>query len=405
MRAPACMTIHTISSKHVSRCGKPLSVLSVQLRCALRGVQMAKHHYKQLALLLHPDKGGSATGFVHLNGLWDMLQTADKKTAAAQAETLAARRSAQHAFTDLNANVNTFNARLAAQTSAVQAQWARWHNEQLAAAGAEAARRHSSELESARHRIQQLKELEELKSAKRKRVDAVNEDPLRDYFAESSFKEWGAKLSVERQAQRRMAKEWRAGAPPLDEQIIIPTPPTLKRLHLEQKCTPELAAREDIVASAEYEVKGKRDKHDAKQTELDSREADVEAREADVEAREAEVEHDLQLAVDVEIWQAELDVQRVQTKEQKMENETEKAELAEKSVELGEREAQLRDCEESCAALVEDHTVVSRDVSYLQQQKAVLEREIEQLVQHRAALAATFHRLPAKVNQVMLVES
>ena len=358
---------------------------------------MAKHHYKQLALLLHPDKGGSATGFVHLNGLWDLLQTADKKTAAAQAETLAARRSAQHAFTDLNANVNTFNARLAAQTSAVQAQWARWHNEQLAAAGAEAARRHSSELDSARYRIQhlekQLKELEELKSAKRKRVDAVNEDPLRDYFAESSFKEWGAKLSVERQAQRRMANEWRAGAPPLDEQIIIPTPPTLKRLHLEQKCTPELAAREDIVASAEYEVKGKRDKHDAKQTELDSREADV-------EAREAEVEHYLQLAVDVEIWQAKLDVQRAQTKEQKMENETEKAELAEKSVELGEREAQLRDCEESCAALVEDHTVVSRDVSYLQQQKAVLEVEVSRLVKHHAALAATFHRLRAEVHSV-----
>ena len=376
----------------------------------------AKHHYKKLALRLHPDKGGgSATDFVHLNVLYDLLQTADKKTAAAQASAQRAFTETANARNDLNANINTFNARLTAQTSAVQAQWARWHHEQLAAAGAEATRRHSSELESARHRIQHLekqlrrsqageekcaKELEELKSAKRKRVDAVNEDPLRDYFAESSFKEWGAKLSVERQAQRRMANEWRAGAPPLDEQIIIPTPPTLKRLHLEQKCTPELAAREDIVASAEYEVKGKRDKHDAKQTELDSREADVEAREADVEAREAEVEHYLQLAVDVEIWQAELDVQRAQTKEQKMENETEKAELAEKSVELGEREAQLRDREESCAALVEDHSVVSYDVVYLQQQKAVLEVEVSRLVKHHAALAATFHRLRAEVHSV-----
>ncbi len=214
MRAPACMTIHTISSKHVSRCGKPLSVLSLQLRCAqavpisvwsLRRAQMdgAKHHYKKLALRLHPDKGGgSATDFVHLNVLYDLLQTADKKTAAAQAETLTARRSAQHAFTETANARNDFNARLIAQTSAVQAQWARWHHEQLAAAGAEAARRHSSELESARHRIQNMekqlrrsqageekhaKELEEIKSAKRKRSDTENEDPLRDYFASDEF--------------------------------------------------------------------------------------------------------------------------------------------------------------------------------------------------------------------------
>ena len=203
----------------------------------------ARHHYKQLALHLHPDKGGSATHFVHLNVLYDLLQSADKRTAAAQAEMLAARGSAQQAFAeaanarnDLNANINTFNARVAAQTLAVQAQWARWHHEQLAAAGAEAARRHASELDSARHRIlfveRQLrrsqageknctKELEQLKRAKRKRDDAAKheDDPLSEYFAESTLereakrcKEWEATLSVERRSQRNLASEWRAGA-------------------------------------------------------------------------------------------------------------------------------------------------------------------------------------------------
>ena len=80
---------------------------------------MAKHHYKQLALLLHPDKGGSATNFVHLNVLYDLLQTADKKTAAAQASAQRAFTETANARNDLNANIHTFNARLAAQTLAV----------------------------------------------------------------------------------------------------------------------------------------------------------------------------------------------------------------------------------------------------------------------------------------------
>ncbi len=193
----------------------------------------AKHHYKKLALRLHPDKGGgSATDFVHLNVLYDLLQTADKKTAAAQASAQRAFTETANARNDLNANIHTFNARLAAQTLAVQAQWARWHHEKIAVAATDAAGRHSSELASAQHRIKQVekqlhrsqaneekyaKEVEKM-SAKRKRFDAVDEEG--QYFAPNDpsleretkrLKEWESKLAAERRSQRGFANKWRTG--------------------------------------------------------------------------------------------------------------------------------------------------------------------------------------------------
>ena len=73
------------------------------------------------------------------------------------------------------------------------------------------------------------KELQELKRAKRKRDDAVIEDPLAEYFAASSleretkrFKEWEDKLEAEKRSQRNLASEWRAG-----EFYRNPPPPIL----------------------------------------------------------------------------------------------------------------------------------------------------------------------------------
>ena len=203
----------------------------------------AKQKYRQLALLLHPDKGGSEEQFVNLTALYDLLQDADKTANAAHTETLAARRSAQHAQVEtararheLNSNIHTLNARLAANTIAVQSQYARWHHEQLAVALAQAAGKHASELAGAKLRIQQLEQQHTIQEkyveeaakmrSKRKRFDD-SDDPLGKFFAATvdgpsvdtereRLREWEAKLAEEKRSQHALVNEWRAGASVMD---------------------------------------------------------------------------------------------------------------------------------------------------------------------------------------------
>ena len=169
-----------------------------------------KSAYHELALKLHPDKGGSDQDFVCLNALYNNLQAYGKQLVAAQ-QTAS---NAQAEIARLRAETASANERYTSHLSAeiykCKAESTAWYstllNQEAAAAG-----KRCRELDALRKELAATKE--ELTRA-RKRAATNNSEPQKTAEALSvqEFEKRKQQLEKDAKKQRALAKAWRKGA-------------------------------------------------------------------------------------------------------------------------------------------------------------------------------------------------
>ena len=171
-----------------------------------------KKRYQQLALVLHPDKGGSAADFARLHALYGNYLTAELKATKASNEALQAQAESSRHQREKDVMTENFRGQLQAANIA----WQHWCNNRTAQEVAlekkrswsviEEGRRHNTSLRRELHTCRSELEEARVKRARREQEE-MQDDPLACFFDESERDRWKS----EKAAHQKMVNEWRTG--------------------------------------------------------------------------------------------------------------------------------------------------------------------------------------------------